>query len=216
MPAVAAVPGGTFLMGATGGRADEAPPHRVTLTGFALGRHPVTNAEYTGFLGEGRAEKPPWWGRPGFGDPEQPVVGVTWFDAVAYVAWLSERTGATYRLPTEAEWERAASAEAAWPPPEVPAGPIDGPWAVAQGRPNAFGLFDLGTIVHEWCADWYDATYYNVSPAVDPRGPAAGTRRSSRGGSWRHHVRWSRPSARSSLPPHLRYADYGFRVLREA
>ena len=59
----------------------------------------------------------------------------------------------------------------------------------------------MGTIVHEWCLDWYD--------------PETKERRASRGGSWRHHVRWSAPSARSSLPPGFRYADYGFRVLRE-
>jgi formylglycine-generating enzyme required for sulfatase activity len=61
--------------------------------------------------------------------------------------------------------------------------------------------------------DWYDADYYVSSPVHEPRGPGEGVRRASRGGSWRHHVRWSPPSARSSLPPDLRYADYGFRVL---
>jgi formylglycine-generating enzyme required for sulfatase activity len=74
----------------------------------------------------------------------------------------------------------------------------------------------MGTIVHEWCLDWYHAGYYAESPEREPRGPEEGERRSSRGGSWRHHVRWSPPSARSSLPPGFRYADYGFRVLREA
>jgi len=59
----------------------------------------------------------------------------------------------------------------------------------------------MGTIVHEWCLDWFD--------------PESQMRRASRGGSWRHHVRWSKPSARSSLPPDFRYADYGFRVLEE-
>ena len=68
--------------------------------------------------------------------------------------------------------------------------------------PNGYGLLDMGTIVHEWCLDWYGR-------------PEECVRRASRGGSWRHHVRWSPPSARSSLPPGLRYADYGFRVLEE-
>jgi hypothetical protein len=66
-----------------------------------------------------------------------------------------------------------------------------------------------------WCLDWYSAHYYAVSPPRDPRGPDAGERRSSHGGSWRHHVRWSPPAARSSLPPAFRYADYGFRVVLE-
>jgi formylglycine-generating enzyme required for sulfatase activity len=71
---------------------------------------------------------------------------------------------------------------------------------------------DAGTIVHEWCLDWYAPGYYAASPPADPRGPDEGERRASRGGSWRHHVRWSPPSARSSLPPEFRYADYGFRL----
>ena len=82
--------------------------------------------------------------------------------------------------------------------------------------PNGYGLFDMGTIVHEWCLDWYrpDATVAGPDPMELP-GPADG-RRASRGGSWRHRVRWSSPSARSSLPPGFRYADYGFRVVQEA
>jgi formylglycine-generating enzyme required for sulfatase activity len=83
----------------------------------------------------------------------------------------------------------------------VPDGPLAGPWPAGRGVPNGYGLLDMGTIVHEWCLDWY--------------GPEKGGRRASRGGSWRHHVRWSPPSARSSLPPGFRYADYGFRVLQE-
>jgi formylglycine-generating enzyme required for sulfatase activity len=83
---------------------------------------------------------------------------------------------------------------------------------VGRGTANGYGILDMGTIVHEWCLDWYGAGYYAESPSVDPRGPDEGARRSSRGGSWRHHVRWSPPSARSSLPPAFRYADYGLRV----
>jgi formylglycine-generating enzyme required for sulfatase activity len=86
---------------------------------------------------------------------------------------------------------------------------------VGRGTPNGYGMLDPGTVVHEWCLDWYDAHYYASSPSLDPRGPENGERRSSRGGSWRHHVRWSPPAARSSLPPTFRYADYGFRVLLE-
>ncbi len=178
---------------------------------FRLGRMPVTNAEYAPFVDAGRAPAPPWWRDPDYDAPDQPVVGVTWFEACDYAAWLSELTRGRWRLPTEAEWERAArgglegAAATAWgdalPEGEVPEGPLTGPWPVGHGTPNGYGLFDMGTIVHEWCLDWHD--------------PESRTRRSSRGGSWRHHVRWSPPSARSSLPPSFRYADYGFRVLQE-
>jgi formylglycine-generating enzyme required for sulfatase activity len=178
--------------------------------GFRLGRTPVTNAEYMPFVEAGRAPAPPWWCDPAYDAPGQPVVGVTWFEACDYAAWLGELTGARFRLPTEAEWERAArggleGAATAWgdalPEGEVPEGPLAGPWCVGRGTPNGYGLCDMGTIVHEWCLDWHD--------------PESATRRASRGGSWRHHVRWCPPAARSSLPPGFRYADYGFRVLQE-
>ena len=87
----------------------------------------------------------------------------------------------------------------------------DGPEPVGQGEPNGYGLFDMCENVHEWCSDWYDPAYYAVSPAENPQGPAHGTRRASRGGAWRHHIKFSRCAARSSIPPEFRYADYGFR-----
>jgi formylglycine-generating enzyme required for sulfatase activity len=210
VPVTIAVPEGTFLMGSATGRPDESPPHAVTVRAFRLGRTPVTHAQYARFVEEGLAPEPPWWRDPAFDAPDQPVVGVTWFEAAAYARWLTDRLGGTWRLPSEAEWERAArgglaGAPTAWgdalPPGEVPDGPLAGPWPAGRGIPNGYGLLDMGTIVHEWCLDWY--------------GPEEGMRRASRGGSWRHHVRWSPPSARSSLPPGLRYADYGFRVLEE-
>jgi formylglycine-generating enzyme required for sulfatase activity len=224
VPGTVEVPAGAFVMGSATGRPDEAPPHAVRVRAFRIGRTPVTNAQYARFLEAGRCSAPGWWENPAFAAPQQPVVGVTWFEACAYARWLSDTTGGAWRLPTEAEWERAArggltDAATAWgpalPPREVPAGPLTGPWPVGRGTPNGYGMLDPGTVVHEWCLDWYDAHYYASSPSLDPRGPEKGERRSSRGGSWRHHVRWSPPSARSSLPPDFRYADYGFRVLLE-
>lgn len=209
VPVTVGVPGGSYVMGSATGRPDEAPLRTVTVAGFQLGRTPVTNAEYAPFVATGRAPAPPWWHDPAYCAADQPVVGVSWFEAQDCAAWLSELTGACWRLPTEAEWERAArggleGAATAWgdalPVGEVPEGPLAGPWRVARGSPNRYGLLDMGTIVHEWCQDWYD--------------PETNMRRASRGGSWRHHVRWSAPSARSSLPPGFRYADYGFRLLQ--
>jgi formylglycine-generating enzyme required for sulfatase activity len=83
---------------------------------------------------------------------------------------------------------------------------------VGANEPNGFGLFDMSEGVHEWCSDYYDYSYYSYSPERNPQGAASGTRRSSRGGSWRHKIKFSRCAARSSLPPSFRYADYGFRV----
>jgi len=178
---------------------------------FHLGRTPVTNSEYAPFLEAARVAAPPWWNDPAFSSPRQPVVGVTWDDATSYCGWLADTVGGIWRLPKESEWEFAASGglvlpRTAWgddvPAGEIPEGPLASPWEVGRGIPNGYGLFDAGTIVHEWCLDW-------DQPAREPR------RRASRGGSWRHRIRWSSPSARSSLPPDFRYSDYGFRVLRE-
>jgi formylglycine-generating enzyme required for sulfatase activity len=224
-PDLARVPAGPFLMGSERGRPDERPVRRVETTVFWMARTPVTRADYESFLADGRAEEPPWWRDAAFAAPDQPVVGITWFEAVAFGQWLSERRGGLWRLPTEAEWEKAArgglvDAPTAWgadlPAGEIPAGPLEGPWPVGRGTPNGYGLFDMGTIVHEWCLDVYRGAGREDQVDVQAAAPVEGLRRSSRGGSWRHRVRWSSPSARSSLPPDFRYADYGFRVLREA
>jgi len=223
-PSLVFVPGGRFRMGSDNGRSDELPVHDAQVRPVRIGRGPVTNLEYAWFLSSGRVPEPPWWKDPGFWDPGQPVVGVTWFEAMSYCTWLGETFGGRWRLPTEAEWERAArggleGAPTSWgpdvPTDEVPEHPVSGPWPVGRGTANGFGLLDMGTIVHEWCFDWYSADAYASTRRLNPLGPEKGERRASRGGSWRHHVRWSPPSARSSLPPHSRYADYGFRVVRE-
>jgi formylglycine-generating enzyme required for sulfatase activity len=84
---------------------------------------------------------------------------------------------------------------------------------VGLSVPNGYGLLDMGYNVHEWCSDWYDPGYYARSPLDDPRGPATGARRASRGGAWRHQIQVCRNAARSSLDPGFRYNDYGFRVV---
>jgi formylglycine-generating enzyme required for sulfatase activity len=224
-PRMVAIPEGWFTMGCEGGRDDERPEHRVWIGGLSLGVYQVTRAEYARFLAETRRAVPPFWSDPNFQDPRQPVVGPSWFDAVAFCEWLSQITGGRYRLPTEAEWERAARGgiegqlyswgnAAPEELPEYPARWRNGPEPVGRFAPNPYGLFNMGDNVHEWCADWYDPRYYEHSEPRNPQGPQHGSRRASRGGAWRHHIKVSRCAARSSIPPEFKYADYGFRVAR--
>jgi len=222
-PTLVRIPEGWFMMGSEAGRDNERPVHRVWVDAFDLAACQVTNADYRHFLGATGGSPPPFWDDPNFNQPDQPVVAVSWFEAVRYCEWLSSVTERKYRLPTEAEWERAARGGTEgrlypWgdgPPQSLPDYGRrwkSGPEPVARYAPNAFGLYDIGENVHEWCSDWYQADYYSVSPEHNPAGPESGERRASRGGSWRHHIKVARCAARSSIPPQFQYADYGVRV----
>jgi formylglycine-generating enzyme len=222
-PQMVRIPEGWFLMGSEKGQDNERPVHRVWVDAFEFAATQVSRAEYSKFLAATGHREPPHWDDPNFSQQEQPVVAVSWFDAVAYCEWLSQITLRQFHLPTEAEWERAARGgieQQMYPwgndPPETLANYSarwkTGPEPVGRAEQNAFGLFDIGANVHEWCSDWFDASYYSVSEERNPQGPAKGTRRASRGGSWRHYTKVSRCAARSSIPPEFQYADYGFRV----
>jgi formylglycine-generating enzyme len=228
------IPAGWFLMGSDAGQDNERPVHRVWVDAFALGACQVTNAEYGEFLAATHHRKPLHWGDPNFSDPMQPVVAPSWFDAVSYCEWLSGLRQRRFRLPTEAEWEYAARGgleQRQFPWGDELAESLanyatrwkTGPEPVGRAERNGYGLCDIGANVHEWCADWFDAEYYGVSPERNPQGPAesasrngakhsAPARRASRGGSWRHFNKVSRCAARSSIPAEFQYADYGFRV----
>jgi formylglycine-generating enzyme required for sulfatase activity len=215
VPELVAIPAGSFRMGNDRGRADERPARVVSVGAFRAGVRPVSNAEYAGFVGATGYESPPFVNEPRFAAPDLPVVGVSWFDAVAYCEWLSGVTGTCYRLPTEAEREYAARGgleDADWPwgnaaprlrPELQEIACDDGPHAPTSLCANGYGLKCMADNVHEWCSDWY-ASYGAPSET--------GRRRASRGGSWRHEVKFNRVSARSSLDPAFRYNDYGFRV----
>ncbi|HLK65246.1 MAG TPA: SUMF1/EgtB/PvdO family nonheme iron enzyme [Bryobacteraceae bacterium] len=209
------IPGGEFLMGQEDGRDEERPVHRVIVSPFRLCRFQVTNCDFLAFRKFAAA------------NPILPVTSVSWFDASEYCRWLSAQWSMELRLPTEAEWEFAARGGMEqklypWGDSPVNSRPghasqwQSGPEPIALSEPNGYGLYDMCENVHEWCSDWYDPLYYQVSPECDPQGPASGTRRASRGGAWRHHIKFSRCAARSSIPPEFRYADYGFRIAAKA
>lgn len=217
------IEGTWFVMGSEEGEDNERPAHRVWVDTFELGKWQVTNAEYALFLQSSNHPPSPFWEDPKFNDPRQPVVAVSWFDAVRYCEWLRGVTGELIRLPTEAEWECAARGGAVgtlypWGDDAPESRPdyatrwLTGPEPCARRAPNGYGVYDMCENVHEWCSDWYGADYYRVSPDRNPRGPETGARRVSRGGSWRHRIKMSRCAARSSIPPDFRYADYGFRT----
>src|ERR1700749_3889181 len=177
---LAAIPAGWFLMGCAGGRDaagsdvvsqdSEQPVHRVWVDEFLLAVCQVTNAEYAYFVEAIGAAAPPFTADANLNQPAQPVVGVSWFEATRYCEWLSTVTGKKFRLPTEAEWERAARGGREgelypWgntPPQALPDYAERctrywkiGPEPVSLGTANGYGLYNMCDNVHEWCSDWY-------------------------------------------------------------
>ncbi len=220
--------GGSFVMGADDQRRDERPAHPVQLAAFRAAARPVSNREYGAYVAQRGLPEPPFWSQPTFRIPNAPVVGISWHDAVAYCEWLSEQLETPIRLPTEAEREFAArgglvgadwpEASDTWPTETVRASiaVVEHPHVPIDACQNRFGLYCMADNVHEWCSDWYDRSYYAASPSQAPIGPSEGVRRASRGGSWRHRIKFTRVSARSSLSANYRYNDYGFRVYADA
>ena len=158
--AMVEIDAGWFWMGWDDGLPGERPRHRVWTDAFAIARFPVTNREYARFLEDTRAAPPPWWTDPRFSEPAQPVVGMSWFEAVAYCDWLSARTAARHRLPTEAEWEKAARgglpgrARFPWGQDRPAPRTFERPPLVTDTPENPLGIAALSGVCHEWCLDW--------------------------------------------------------------
>jgi formylglycine-generating enzyme required for sulfatase activity len=253
-PEVIGIPGGSFAMGSpdseTGHSADEGPVHLVEIKEFDLGRFPVTRKQFAAFVAaagykyanscrivEGKKLED----RPGFSflnpgiyqDDKHPAVCVSWYDALAYVSWLSKKTGKHYRLPSEAEREYAARAGTSTPyysgtsissaianfdsgVTAISAGiaPGKGTLPVESFWPNTFGLYQMQGNVAEWTQDCWNPSY----DAASSKGEAAKTgdcsKRVLRGGAWGYASFRLRSAYREAVPANHRYFHVGFRVAR--
>jgi formylglycine-generating enzyme required for sulfatase activity len=237
------IPPGEFMTGSPTseqGRRDNETQHRVRITKpFYLGLHEVTIEQFRAFVkarhyqteaerhGRGDFFRMPqftWWDAEFRQEADHPVLYISWNDAVAFCAWLSNREKRPYRLPTEAEWEYACRAgsttrlffgddasmldEYAWYRDNAD----HKTHPVGQKKPNAWGLCDMHGNVYEWCSDWYSSGYYTESPVDDPTGPTSGSIRVGRGGSWYSTAGHCRSAGRGSDLPSLRYYGLGFHV----
>lgn len=214
------IPGGEFLMGMEEGW-DTGPVHAVYVDDFYMDRHEVTNAQYYAFCRETGRKLPEFWGitefRCGPDFPDNPVVGVSWYDASAYAEWAGKR------LPTEAEWEYAAKGRLVGKP--YPYGDdLDSTMAnfsssgtvpVCSYTPNGYGLCDMAGNVVEWVQDYYDKEYYRVSPYKNPSGPRDGKFCVIRGGGWHSGKYCNRAVHRNALIPSWVDFAVGFRCVKD-
>ncbi len=215
------IPAGSFYMGSPDGDSaagvNEKPRHEVTLTqGFWMGKYEVTQAQWKQIMGSNPSD---------FQGDNLPVERVSWDDVQEFITELNHRTGQTFSLPTEAQWEYAARGGAA--PPQKYSGSddvdqvgwytrnCDTTHPVGQKSANAWGLHDMTGNVYEWCQDWYDDTYYAGSPSQDPTGPDSGDFRVMRGGSWYYDVGMLEAAARNYYSADVRYNDTGFRLVMQ-
>ena len=213
------VEGGTFTMGCTseqGGECkdDEKPSHSVTLSSYYIGETEVTQALWKAVMGS----NPSYW----TGD-NLPVEKVNYADVETFITKLNQKTGRTFRMPTEAEWEYAARGgkksrgykysgsnsigDVAWY--DENSGRKTHP--VRQKQPNELGIYDMSGNVYEWCSDWEGS--YSSGSQTNPKGPSSGLGRELRGGSWSWVARSCRVSIRDYINPSCRNSNIGFRLV---
>jgi formylglycine-generating enzyme required for sulfatase activity len=246
-PQMVRIPAGTFLMGSTKEQAEKAiidgldrdvaeseqPQHTVELPEYSIGKYPVTNREYQAFIRDANYKPPRGWHGDQFPSEKggHPVVNVSWDDAVVYCQWLSEKSGKPYRLPTEAEWEKAARCKSENESLVYPWGNtfdsknantnesyIGDTSDVGKFSPQGdspYGCADMAGNVWEWCNDWYDENEYKQrqsSSVKDPQGPQKGDARVWRGGSFVLGPRNVRCAYRDADFPNFLFSGGGFRV----
>ena len=210
------IPAGAFLMGDS--REKESPVHKVHLDAYWIDKYEVTCAQYRKFLESTGRPEPRYWQDPRFSEDAQPVVGVTWEDARDYCVWAKKR------LPTEAEWEKAARGEQSrlYPWGDAYNPTFANTRKSKKKRPmpvgtypagvSPYGVHDMAGNVWEWCRDWHGKDYYSTSPARNPTGPKEGELRAVRGGGWnaRHVAMSHRRGVKPDKPDHA----LGFRCAR--
>ncbi|HUU06107.1 MAG TPA: bifunctional serine/threonine-protein kinase/formylglycine-generating enzyme family protein [Patescibacteria group bacterium] len=213
---------GNFTIGSPRGEgdADEHPAHKIFISDFWLGKTEVTFEQFDLFCRETGRSLP---SDEGWGRGSRPVINVSWDDADSYCRWLAQKTGRNFRLPREAEWEKAAREKYPWGRSSPSANQVNmkgkadgfaftapvGSFALGE---SPYGILDMAGNVWEWMADWYDPGYYQAAAGRDPQGPAAGKDRVVRGGSWRDGLELIRSANRSSERPERRLNVLGFRV----
>ncbi|WP_340377137.1 SUMF1/EgtB/PvdO family nonheme iron enzyme [Streptomyces sp. SS7] len=232
-PVFVDVPGGDFLFGTDDLRFEHSQPcHRVTVSAFAIQRYPVTNYEYRAFVRATGHRAPDHWegGEPPYRLMEHPVVQVSWWDATEYCAWFAAEAGLPTRLPTAAEWEKAAG----WDPlkgtqsywswgntfdPAKGNSRVGGPGSttpIGQYTPasgdSPCGVADMCGNTFDWVSDWW-APGHDPTEVVDPQGPPTGQHKCARGGSWAGSAEGtSVVSNKYSLSPGTRNEYVGFRM----
>jgi formylglycine-generating enzyme required for sulfatase activity len=225
---MAAIPAGEFWMGVDGmiGLEDERPRHEVWLDAYQMDIYEVTVARYARFLAASNREPPSYWETVKLAEHgDRPVIGVDWADADAYCKWAGKR------LPTEAEWEKAARGtderQYPWgnqkPTSDLANYALGARFSYSQvlmpvgkyGRAaSPYGLFEMGGNVWEWTQDWYDGAYYAKSPRKNPIGAEQGQFKVLRGGSWSDMAKYMLTYGRFKLLPATRNSYTGFRCAK--
>ncbi|MBC8333563.1 MAG: formylglycine-generating enzyme family protein, partial [Anaerolineae bacterium] len=208
-------PAGELEMGSEEGNSDERPVHTVYLDSFWMDQTEVTYGQYQAFV---QAES--YTGDKGCGDGDDySVACVDWHSAQAYCEWAGKR------LPTEAEWEKAARGTDGRTYPwgeEITCNLAQYSGCSGDALPvgslpagaSPYGALDMAGNLREWVADWYDSDYYQISPPANPEGPQTGANRVLRGGSWNGTDGYVRSANRDRGSPSYTVNDFGFRCAR--
>jgi formylglycine-generating enzyme required for sulfatase activity len=206
------VPAGEFMMGSAAGDSDEQPEHKVYVDAFSMDVYEVTVGQYAAFLQAKGIDPPSDWktmNQPAH--QKRPVANVDSTDASAFCKWAGKR------LPTEAEWEKAARGtdgrlypwgndaptplHANFGKPEWNNHAVLAPVGSFEAGKSPYGIYDMAGNVWEWVNDWYDYNYYKSSPSQNPTGPSKGGTKAIRGGSWYSNPRAMRSANRSLISP---------------